>query len=219
MSPVDPLGLESPLPGLIATPPAPLPFAPELSVRSFVLRRDAGDVVVYNSPGLHTIADRVRVPWGPAMWVVGHEHEAVFGQPQIDIGAHIHERDREAASTLRIAGTFSRRTMLGRDFEVIPTPGHTPGTTMFLWDSGKLRVLFSGDALWFERGRWQAAVLGSSDRGAYLESLALLRDLEFDVLVPWAAPAGGPAVSIVTRATAVREIDAVISRVARGEAR
>ena len=28
---------------------------------------------------------------------------------------------------------------------------------------------------------------GSSDRAAYIESLELLRGLEFDVLVPWAA--------------------------------
>ena len=43
--------------------------------------------------------------------------------------------------------TFSERHKLGDDFEVIPIPGHTGGATAFLWDSGKHRVLFTGDTV------------------------------------------------------------------------
>ena len=73
-----------------------------------------------------------------------------------------------------VAGTFAGRQTIGDDFELIPTPGHTPGTTAFLWDSGTRRFLFTGDMLWIEHGRWSAVVLGSSDRTAYLESLELI---------------------------------------------
>jgi hypothetical protein len=62
-----------------------------------------------------------------------------------------------------------------------------------------------------------AAVLESSDRGAYLESLELIRGLDFDVLVPWAATGGQPYHALTSRADARRRIDAISERVRRGE--
>ena len=57
---------------------------------------------------------------------------------------------------------------------------------------------------------------GSSDRAAYIESLELLRDLQFDALVPWAAT-GEPYYSLTDPADARRRIDAILN--ACGEAR
>jgi glyoxylase-like metal-dependent hydrolase (beta-lactamase superfamily II) len=105
--------------------------------------------------------------------------------------------------------------MLDDDFEVIPTPGHSPGATAYLWDDGERRYLFTGDTILLRDGEWVAAVLDSSDRGAYLESLALLRDLDFDVLVPWAA--AGPHYALTDAADARRRIGAIIDRVWSGE--
>lgn len=59
-------------------------------------------------------------------------------------------------------------------------------------------------------------MLGSSDREAYLESLELIRELEFDVLVPWAASAGMPEFAHTDRADTRRRIDAIMSRVRGG---
>ena len=42
--------IESPLRGLYAAPPEPLPFAPSLHVRAFLLRREAGNVLIYGAP-------------------------------------------------------------------------------------------------------------------------------------------------------------------------
>ena len=112
-----------------------------------------------------------------------------------------------------VRATFTRRHTLDDDFEVIPTPGHTPGATAYLWDSGGHRFLFTGDTLFLGDGEWVAAVLDSSDREAYLDSLELIRELDFDVLVPWAATAGGPAYAVTTRDDARARIDAVIERV------
>jgi glyoxylase-like metal-dependent hydrolase (beta-lactamase superfamily II) len=107
--------------------------------------------------------------------------------------------------------------VLDNDFEVIPTPGHTPGATAYLWDSGQHRLLFTGDSIYLDDGEWVAAVLASSDREAYVESLRLIRELEFDVLVPWAATRGQPWYTITEPADAKRRIDAILARLRRGE--
>ena len=55
-----------------------------------------------------------------------------------------------------------------------------------------------------------------SDRAAYIESLELLRGLEFDVLVPWAA-SGDSYFAVTDPADARQRIDAIIDRLRRGE--
>jgi hypothetical protein len=57
---------------------------------------------------------------------------------------------------------------------------------------------------------------GTSDRSASIESLELLRGLEFDALVPWAA-SGAPSVAPTDPADARRRIDAILERLRRGE--
>ena len=113
--------------------------------------------------------------------------------------------------------TFAERHRLGDDFEVIPTPGHTSGATAFLWDSGQHRALFTGDTIYFREGEWVAAVLGFSDRERYIESLELIRGLDFDVVVPWAATVGEPAHAVVDRPEVEQRIDAILERVRGGQ--
>lgn len=45
--------------------------------------------------------------------------------------------------TVPIDGQFEQRETIADDLEVIPTPGHTSGTTMFLWDNDEHRFLFT----------------------------------------------------------------------------
>jgi glyoxylase-like metal-dependent hydrolase (beta-lactamase superfamily II) len=92
--------------------------------------------------------------------------------------------------TSNVDGTFSERHVLDDDFEVIPTPGHIRRATAFLWDSGRHRCLFTSDTIYFRDGERVAAVRSSSNREGHIESLELIRDLDFDVLVRWAATAG-----------------------------
>jgi hypothetical protein len=209
--------LERPIEGLRATPPAELPFLAYAEVRSFILERRRGNVIVYNSPGLSETADEIRALGDATQLVINHGHEAMYGPPRLDVPVFVHERDRaETARGLPVSGTFTHRQMIDDDLEVIPTPGHTPGTTSYLWNSGTHRFLFTGDSLWVEYGDWKAVVLGSSDRAASLDSLRLIRDLDFDVLVPWAAMKGEPAVYVVDHDDARERIDAVIARVEAG---
>ena len=76
------------------------------------------------------------------------------------------------SATCDVAEAFSKRHRLDEDFEVIPTTGHTSGATAFLWDAGRHRCLFTGDTIFFPRGKWVVAVLdGVSDWERYIESL------------------------------------------------
>jgi glyoxylase-like metal-dependent hydrolase (beta-lactamase superfamily II) len=117
-----------------------------------------------------------------------------------------------------VSATFSEPHHAGDDLEIVPIPGHTEGATAFLWDTGEHRVLFTGDTIFFARGRWRAAVLeGVSDRERYKESLELIRSLEFDLVVPGVAPAGEPYYEFVEKAEADRRIEEILERVRRGE--
>src|SRR3712207_9487600 len=63
--------------------------------------------------------------------------------------------------------------------------------TAFLLDTGEHRSLFTGDTIVLDGDEWVAALLDSSDRDAYIKSLELIRGLDFDVSVPWAASLEG----------------------------
>ena len=130
----------------------------------------------------------------------------------------VHEDDRaEAAGSLDVAGTFGGREMIDDDLEVIPTPGHTAGTVSYLWDNGAHRFLFTGDLVWIEHGEWKAVVLTPELRRDELDSLALVREIDFDVLVPWGATDEGPSCTLVAdRSEVRRRIDAIIDRVRSG---
>jgi Metallo-beta-lactamase superfamily len=211
--------LDTGLAGLYASPPQPLPFAPSLHARAFLLRRDAGNLLVYSATGLRSSAPAFDELGGVERQYLNHWHESMFASDRLEVPLFVHENDRDqTAQRTEVAGTFSDRHTLDGDFALIPTPGHTPGATAFLWDSGEHRLLFTGDTIYFSRGGWVAAVLDSSDRAAYIESLELLRDLEFDVLVPWTATAGEPFHAITDEGDSRRRIDAILDRVRRGVA-
>ena len=206
--------MDTVIPGLHASAPQPLPFAPSLLVRSYGLERDAGNLVVYGAETTPSLEGATRR-------YLGHWHEAMFAAELDGAATFVHERDRAAAQDrTRIDGTFSERSTLDGDFELIPIPGHTPGATAFLWDGGEHRVLFTGDSIYLADGEWVVALdVRGSDRDAYVESLELVCELDFDVLVPWAASAGRPPHAVTDATDARRRIDAILARVRRGESR
>jgi glyoxylase-like metal-dependent hydrolase (beta-lactamase superfamily II) len=212
--------LESELAGLHASPPEPLPFAPTLHIRAFLLRRAPGNLLLYSVPGLEAAAPEIVGLGGAERQYLNHWHEAMFASDRLAAPLFVHENDRDqVVQRTSVGGTFTDRHTLDDDFEVIPTPGHTPGATAYLWNSGQHRFLFTGDTIYLSKGEWVAAVLDSSDRAAYTDSLELIRTLDFDVLVPWAATAGGPYYAPTDRVDTHRRVDAVLERIRRGEDR
>src|SRR5215203_199862 len=212
--------METVIPRLHATAPQPLSFAPQLGVRSFLLERDEGNLLVYSSTTVKQEADYVRAKGGIWRQYLNHGHEAwvaeaagawvasTFGAP---LYAHENEKD-EVSRAYDLDGTFSERHTLGDDFEVIPIPGHTSGATAFLWDTGEHRSLFTGDSIDLEDGAWVAALLASSDRNAYIKSLELIRGLDFDVVVPWAASLDGAYYAFTDKSDTRGRIDEMLER-------
>jgi glyoxylase-like metal-dependent hydrolase (beta-lactamase superfamily II) len=203
--------------GLFASAPGTLDFAPSLRIRAFLLPRERGNLLVYGTPSVAPDAEDIAELGGIARVYLNHRHEAQLGGDSADAPLYVHAADRDAVAKHRkVHAAFSARHMLDDDFEAIPTPGHTPGATAYLWDSGEHRFLFTGDTIYLDDGEWIAAVLGSSDRERYIESLELIRQLDFDALVPWAATAGRPYIAMTDTRDARRRIDAILRRVRQG---
>ena len=211
------------IPGVYGSAPEPLPFVPTLDIRAFLLAREQGNLLIYNVGNLPAEARSIEGLGGISRHYLGHRHEAQVGRERTGDTFHAplfcHENERPSVSeTCNVAETFSERHMLGDDFEVIPIPGHTSGSTAYLWDTGQHRCLFTADSIYLRNGEWVAALLdGSSDREAYIASLELLRELDFDLLLPWAARRGGPLHAMTDRVDARRRVDAIIDRLRRGE--
>ena len=205
--------LETPVKGLWAATSESLPFAPSLRIRAFLLQRKPGNILVYSTAGLESDAAAIEERGGVSRWYLNHGHEAMFVSDSVEAPLFVHEADAPSVERAHhVRATFSRRHLLDEDFEVIPTPGHTPGATAYLWDTGSNRLLFTGDTIYLDGGEWVEALLASSDRDSYVESLELIRELDFDVLVPWAASAGDPYYAMTDPADA-RRIDAILERI------
>lgn len=184
------------------------------------MERDEGNLLVYSSTTIKQEADYVRERGGIWRQYLNHGHEAwvaeaagawvasTFGAP---LYAHKNEKE-EVSRAYDLDGTFSEQHTLGDDFEVIPIPGHTSGATAFLWDTGEYRSLFTGDSIVLEDGEWVAALLSSSDRDDYINSLELIRGLDFDVIVPWAASLDGAYYAFTDKGDIRRRIDEMLER-------
>jgi hypothetical protein len=221
---MNPAVMDTPTSRLYASAPAALPFDRSLEIRAFLLRRPHGNLLVYSAPTVPDDVEAIGDLGGISRQYLNHWHEAGFGCDSVaatfDASLVCHELDRPDAETgCVIDETFAERHHSGDDFEVIPTPGHTDGATAFLWDGGGHRFLFTGDTIYLREGEWVAAVLESSDRGPYMESLELIRRLDFDVLVPWAATRDRLYYAITDRVDTERRIDAMLERLWRGASR
>jgi hypothetical protein len=209
-------GLQSSLSGLHVTAPSPLPFLQGVVVRSFLIERSNGNILIYNAPGIFAAAPAFATLGQPNRLLLNHWHEAMFDAPSPNIPIFVHEKDAPHTS-LPIAGHFSARSRIDGDLEIIPAPGHTAGTTMFLWTHGEHRLLFPGDTIWVQGGEWKAVLLAERNRAAYLTTLSLLMTLDFDYLVPWGSEAGQPYAYGVTRAQARMNLQTIFDRLNAGE--
>jgi glyoxylase-like metal-dependent hydrolase (beta-lactamase superfamily II) len=206
--------------GLWATRPAILPFALTSVVRAFLLQRRQGNLLIYSTGRLEDEAAQLGARGGVTRQYLNHWHEAMFGLAPPSLGAQLMHHEADAPSIIERGGrglTFSERHLVDEDFEVIPIPGHTAGATAYLWHTGGHRLLFTGDTIYLHQGKWRVAVLESSDRAHYIESLELIRELDFDVLVPWVAGAEDPYLVPIEADERRARIDALLAWMRRGK--
>ena len=211
----DLLGIETAIPGLHASTAEPLPFAPALDVRAFLLKRDQGNLLIYSAAGLETDAPAIQDLGGIWRQYLNHRHEAGFISDWVTapLFVHEHERDAVASAPATRPSPSVTRWVTSRRSRHRDTPAGRPptcGTPACTVCSSPATRSTSTTA----SGSRPCSARASA---TYLESLELIRELDFDVLVPWAASGGQPCYSVTNESDARRRIDAVIERVWRGE--
>lgn len=205
---------------LFGTSPQPLSFAKSLVARSYLVATPEGNALIYSSQISPADMEEITDRGAPVARFLNHWHEAMF-EPGVDliegIPVTVGRDDRpETEVRMPVADTIDDRGFVLPGLEAIPTPGHTPGATAYLWESDGVRRLFAGDSVYMGARGWQVAVLGDSDPVAYAESLELMATLEFDVLVPWAGPSDLHPVDRVTRDEGRRRMLKLAERVRGG---
>lgn len=164
--------------------------APGLTTHAYLLTRHDGNILFYNTSHREEI-EHMETLGGVAYQYLSHRDEVgpslalIKNRFKAKLGGHIAEKD-EFAAFCEPDIIFDKREIHLDNIEVIPTPGHSPGSTCFVVNSptGK-RYLFTGDTLYFagEKG-WRAGFIpGISDRDALAASLKTLRNLEPDVVI------------------------------------
>lgn len=208
--------------GLYVSEREQLPFGPSLEVRAYLLQRDQGNLLVYRSAALDQDAEDLAELGGVSQQYLNHAHEAApvcdWVRERFKAPLNCHQADAAAAASACVVdATFDSRHFAGDDFEVIPIPGHTPGATAYLWETGSHRVLFTGDSIIPGVDHWSAVALkGLSDRDRYITSLEMISALEFDLIVPWATSAGTATHAWTTPAERRQQVAATIARLRAG---
>lgn len=164
--------------------------APGLTTHAYLLTHPQGNILFYNTsrPSAWPMIEELG---GIAWQLLSHEDEVGSSLQTIRqrFGAKlgIHEAEREAAAPFCAPDLlFSGASTPFDGVEIIPTPGHTPGSTCFqVTGQQGLRYLFTGDTLYrAQNGAWRAGMIdGHSDRSQLRNSLQLLRTLSPDVVI------------------------------------
>lgn len=164
--------------------------APGLTTHAYLLTREDGNVLFYNTGHLHEI-EQIAQLGGVVHQYLSHRDELGESLKMIRerfgarLGGHVAEQ-ADFAAVCAPDILFEKREMLQDNIEVIPTPGHTPGSSCFLVHSpGGETYLFTGDTLYFNADdEWEDGYIeGYSDRATLAESLLLLRDLRPDLVL------------------------------------
>jgi hydroxyacylglutathione hydrolase len=177
----------------------PVPGEPQGAARAYLLTRGDGNIVFNNigreaigTPNEEADLEQIATLGGITHQLLGHWHEASPSLPKIKerFGSTLAVPEQDADAVRREGSvvpdlTFaSRQTYLG-DIEVIPTPGHTVGSTCYLYRSPHGRTyLFTGDTIVPNHDSWIAAGFEDEEgQPALRRSLALLSELEPDVVL------------------------------------
>ncbi len=165
------------------------PF-PGLTTHAYLLIREAGNVLFYNT-GHTDELEHMGELGGVARQYLSHRDEVGPSLTRIRqmFGAtlYCHRIEEDAVRGVTpVDVTFESREVHPGGIEVIPTPGHTPGSACFLVKSPHQKTyLFTGDTIYIgDDGSWRNGFLpGTSNKPDLVESLRLLRELEPDVVI------------------------------------
>lgn len=166
------------------------PF-PGLTTHAYLWRRPVGNVLFY-CPAGDADFDAIDELGGVKTQYLSHLDEA---GPNLNRIAERFGRQLHApAKELKAIAEHGRvdvpldavRHVDGNDVEVLPTPGHSPGSTCYLvTGAGGVRYLFTGDSIFpAGDGTWSTFVVpGRGDAAAMRDSVRLLATVEPDIVI------------------------------------
>lgn len=173
----------------ISTPEYPASNEPSaLMMHGFLLKHIRGNLLIsrVEHPEDHqVIADQ----GGIIRHYLTHWHEASpatrWLQQRFNSALYCHARALGHVSHFAEAdATFNAAEVHCGSFHVVPTPGHTPGSTSYLYASpyGKT-YLFVGDTVTLSHGRWVTVLVDESNETELQHTLAFYRALRPDVVL------------------------------------
>ncbi|MED5390099.1 MAG: MBL fold metallo-hydrolase [Pseudomonadota bacterium] len=177
--------------------------APGLITHAYLLTRDEGNVLLYNSSHEDEWLDMARLGGVRYQWL-SHQDEVGDSlaalQQRFGCALSIHQAERaEAERFAPVAHAFAEEPERQLGIQILPAPGHTRGSVCFFYASpyGR-RYLFTGDTLLMDNDRrWRSGYLpGISDRASLAASLRLLATLAPDVVISSATYGAYPWVEI-----------------------
>jgi hypothetical protein len=178
------------------------PF-PGLRTNAYLWTRAQGNVLFY-SPASDADFTVITAMGGIGDQYLSHQDEA--GPMLARIAAHFGSRLHAPAAEQATIGRYARvdvplaaREVDGNAVEVLPTPGHTPGSTCYqVRGAAGETYLFTGDTIFLGAdGSWSTYLAaGVSDAAALAASLQLLATLQPDVVISSACP-GRTAVHLI----------------------
>lgn len=168
------------------------PF-PGLTVHAYLWTRPGGNVLFYNTghrQEIEAMSELGGVSWqllshrdekGDSLALIRDRFDATLGVHRAEVASYV-----DVCSPGLI---FENRETLDCGVEIIPTPGHSPGSVCFLVPGANdRRYLFTGDTLYYTGGgTWRAGfipgVSAQTDRATLADSLVLLKGLDPDLVL------------------------------------
>jgi glyoxylase-like metal-dependent hydrolase (beta-lactamase superfamily II) len=156
---------------------------------TYFLRRPEGNILLATKADIAGAEKDIAKLGGVAHILLGDRHHAVPHTQALAerLGSGLTCSDVEAkalkAQGVAVAHTLPcRAAKLAPDFEIIPTPGHTPGALSYLWTHAGQRRLFIGDTLVPVDGAWRYWVTAPK-RATMLDTVRALSKVKFDVIL------------------------------------
>lgn len=165
--------------------------SPGLKTQAYLWTPPSGENVLFYSTGGSDNFDAIQQLGGATHQYLSHRDEAGPALTQIAerFGTRLHAPAAEEEEVRHFAEPdvrFTDRHVDGNGIEVIPTPGHSPGSTCFVVTGADgLTYLFTGDTVVLSQDEvWTAGYIPDiSDLDALTASLELLSTFEPDLVL------------------------------------
>lgn len=177
--------------------PTDSPF-PGLTTHAYLWRRGGAPNILFYSVATDHDLEEIAELGGVGHQYLSHRDEAgpMLAALHERFGTILHASASEAEEVARHRRSdrlFVAEATDANGIHIVPTPGHSPGSTCFVVDGADGRYLFVGDTLFrTTEGTWSAGYIGGvSDAVALRASLDRLAGIRPDLVVSSAFGDGG----------------------------